>query len=239
MKTTTDLFDMTLDELIHQYLIEEYKFFKYVDADGNAINIHFLFDRHSNYLDKYLGFYKELPNLTEVIVHAVDGIFQLNNQGITYFIRHNHQEVFTDKEGNQRGIPRLVSKQVRDNVLKRINDVREAKTFDDILSIVLNCRIKGFGELAVYDTAIRIGSFLNIEPSKVYIHAGARKGVVVLESKGYLLQGSSSKAFLAQCDLPIPMQKLKAAETEHFLCSMKDEMKYLESAPDNLLINGK
>jgi hypothetical protein len=95
---------MTLEELIAQYKTEEYKFWKFWDSDGKEIKTYFFFETHADYLDKYLGFYKSLPNLTDVIVHASDGIFKLTNQGIEYFIRHNHQEVFLDKEGNQRGI---------------------------------------------------------------------------------------------------------------------------------------
>lgn len=227
---------MTLEELIQKYLNEEYEFFKFADKDGKEIVTCFLFDNHADYLDKYLRFYKQLPELTEVIVNAADGIFKLTNQGISYFIRHNHQEVFTDKAGNVRGVSYEISRQVRNNLIKRFNDILKARDFDTIINIVLECKVKGFGELAIYDTALRIGSFLNIEPKRVYLHAGARQGAVLLESKGYISQGSSSKKFLEIYDMPVPMQKLKAIESEHFLCSMKDSMGHLENAPKNLLI---
>ena len=163
---------MTLEELVKQYKTEDYKFWKYRDKDGKDITTHFFFETHSEYLDRYLGFYKELPNLTEVIVHAADGIFKITNQGIEYFIRHNHQEVFLDKDGNQRGIPYEVSKQVRDNLIKRTNDILKARTFDELFNIVTECKVKGFGELSIYDTAMRIGTHMNIEPDKVYLHCG-------------------------------------------------------------------
>lgn len=223
---------MTLEELIRQYKSEEYKFWKYRDKDGKDITTHFFFETHSDYLDKYLGFYKDLPNLTEVIVHAADGIFKLTNQGIEYFIRHNHQEVFLDKEGNQRGIPYEVSKQVRNNLIRRTNDILKAKTFDEIFNIVAECKVKGFGELSIYDTAMRISSHMNIEPDKVYLHAGARKGMEVLENKGYVEPGSAQKKYIETKDMPKPMQQLKAAETEHLLCSMKDYMNNLEPVAD-------
>jgi hypothetical protein len=225
---------MTLDELIQSYLIEEYDFYKYRDKDGNEIAIRFLFDTHADYLDKYLAFYKELPNLTEVIIHATDGIFKLTKQGVAYFIRHNHQEVFPDKEGNLRGVPLEISKQVRNKLVTRFNDILAARNFDEIINIIQQCKVKGFGELAIYDTAMRIGSFLNIEPDKVYLHAGARKGIEVLESKGYLQEGNSSKKFLSLNDLPTSLAELRAAETEHFLCSMKDKMILLDSVPKEL-----
>lgn len=219
---------MTLEELISQYKSEEYKFFKYQDKDGKDITTHFFFETHSDYLDRYLSFYKDLPNLTEVIVHASDGIFKLTNNGIEYFIRHNHQEVFLDKEGKQRGVSYEISKQVRDNLIRRMNDVLKAKTFDELFAIVLECKVKGFGELSIYDTTMRIASHMNIEPDKVYLHAGARKGMEILENKGYVEEGSAKKSFVELKDMPKAMQTLKAAETEHMLCSMKEHIQNLD-----------
>lgn len=221
---------MTLEELIQQYRAEEYKFWKYRDKDGKNITTHFFFETHSDYLDKYLGFYKDLPNLTEVIVHAADGIFKISNTGIEYFIRHNHQEVFLDKEGNQRGVPFEISKQVRDNLIKRINEILKSRTFDELYGIVTECKVRGFGELSIYDTAMRIAAHMNIEPDKVYLHAGARKGLEILENKGYVALGSAKKKYIEIENMPKQIQQLKATETEHLLCSMKDSMSFLDNA---------
>ncbi|MBK8848920.1 MAG: hypothetical protein IPN73_02055 [Saprospiraceae bacterium] len=218
---------MTLEQLIQQYKTEEYKFWKYHDKDGKNISTHFFFETHSDYLDKYLGFYKDLPNLTEVIVYAAEGIFKITNQGIDYFIRHNHQEVFLDKKGNLRGVPYEVSKQVRNNIIMKINNVLQARSFDEIYSIVESCKVKGFGELSIYDTSMRIASKLNIEPDKVYLHAGARKGMEILEAKGYVPEGTSKKKYVDKKDLPLIMQALKAADIEHLCCSMKKELEEL------------
>jgi hypothetical protein len=49
--------------------------------------------------------------------------------------------------------------------------------------------IKGFGELAVYDCSLRVGSYLNLLPDKIYLHAGTRKGAEALKmnvSSGFL-----------------------------------------------------
>ena len=40
--------------------------------------------------------------------------------------------------------------------------------------------IPGIGELYVYDTSFRIGAKLNLFPTKVYLHAGTRRGVRAL-----------------------------------------------------------
>lgn len=219
---------MTLEELINDYKTENYKFWKYRDKDGKNISTYFFFETHTEYLDKYLSFYKELPNLTEVIVYASDGIFMLTNNGIEYFIRHNHQEVFFDNKGNQRGVPFEISKKVRDNLIKRINEILKLNTFDEVFQIVSECKVKGFGELSIYDTTIRIASYLNLEPDKIYLHAGARRGLEILEEKGYFEHGSSKKIYIEIKELPKQMQQLKATETEHLLCSMKEKITNLE-----------
>lgn len=115
-----------------------------------------------------------------------------------------------------------------------MNDILKAITFDEICKIVTDCKVKGFGELSIYDTSMRIASHLNIEPDKIYLHAGARKGMEVLEEKGYVKQGSSKKKHIEIKDMPKPMQQLKAAETEHLLCSMKATMIELEPSKWNL-----
>jgi hypothetical protein len=221
---------MTLEDLIKYYESKNYKIWKPNDKDGKPIKTYFIFEKHSDYLEKYLGFYKKLPNLTEVIVHASDGIFKLTNNGIEYFIRHNHQELFFDQTGAQRGVPYEVTKKVRNNLIIRINDLLKARTFDEIVKIVSECKERGFGELSIYDTALRIGSYLNIEPDKVYLHAGARQGAAILEQKGYLLPGSNQRSWLKVEEIPKAMQVLKPKETEHFLCAMKFAMSNLDAA---------
>lgn len=57
------------------------------------------------------------------------------------------------------------------------NDLRAARSFDDIMVIANDARVHGIGDLAIYDTAVRVGSFLNIWPQRVYLHADARAGV--------------------------------------------------------------
>lgn len=211
-----------LENIIAQYLQEEYKFFKYVDSKGREIKVKFAFENHRDYLDKYLSFYSQLPNLTEVIVFACDGIFKLTNNGVEYFIKHPHQEVFTDREGNQRGIKAEVLKEMKTRILKRISDLVKAESFDELLSIIESEKVKGFGELAIYDTAMRIASFMQLEPDKVYLHAGTRQGIKKLEDRGLVPAGSSKEKAVPVDHLPEPLQKLRAAEAEHLFCWAKD-----------------
>ena len=221
---------MTLDDLINSYKNEEFEFFKYNNSDGESINTVFVFESQKNYLDKYLSYYKDLPNLTEVIVFATDGTFKITKNGLEFYIRHSHQDVFTDKEGNTRGVSKEISKLVRNNLITRFNDIMTATTFDQILQIVTECKVKGFGELSIYDTSIRIAKFKDIEPDKVYLHAGARKGFEVLEEKGYIPEGASKKKFLTKDELPKEFQEnLKCYEAENIACLYKDKFYGLQS----------
>ena len=111
----------------------------------------------------------------------------------------------------------------------RDNDIMTATTFDQILQIVTECKVKGFGELSIYDTSIRIAKFKDIEPDKVYLHAGARKGFEVLEEKGYIPVGASKKKFLTKSELPKEFQEsLKCHEAENVACLYKDEFNGLQ-----------
>ncbi len=219
---------MRLEDLIKLYKTEEYEFYKYTDKDGEKINTNFIFETHKDYLDKYLSFYKTIPDLTQVVVYAVDGIFKLTNQGIEFFIRHNHQEVFEDRNGNIRGVSYELTKIVRNNLLKRINDIMAVTDFNQLHKIVTECKVKGFGPLAIYDTTQRIASKMNIEPDKIYIMAGAKKGIELLEEKGYIAKGLSKNKTIEMKDLPIELQVLSPSEAHHFSCSKKKEIESLE-----------
>jgi hypothetical protein len=207
-----------LEILIAKYLQEDYSFFKYRDSDGRDLKVAFVFENHRDYLAKYLSFYSQLPNMTEVVVFACDGIFKLTQNGLEYFIKHPHQEVFTDKQGNERGIKPDVLKEMKTRILKRIGDLVKAKTFDELMSIIESEKVRGFGELAIYDTTMRISSFLKLEPDKVYLHAGTREGMKKLEERGLVPAGSAKRKAVPVDHLPEPLKRLRPAETEHLLC---------------------
>lgn len=213
-----------LEKLIDKYLHENYSFFKYKDSEGRNLGVAFIFENHRDYLTKYLSFYSQLPNMTEVIVFACDGIFKLTQDGLEYFIKHPHQEVFMDREGHERGIKPDILKEMKTRILKRMGDLVQAKTFDELMFIIESEKVRGFGELAIYDTTIRIASFLKLEPDKVYLHAGTREGMKMLEEQGLVPIGSSKKKAVPVQHLPEPLKRLRPAETEHLLCWGKNEL---------------
>jgi hypothetical protein len=82
---------------------------------------------------------------------------------------------------------------------------REISSIDDI------------GPLTVYDMATRIGAHLHLEPEKVYLHSGTKKGA------GALGLGARRKT-LELAELPVEFARLTASESEDCLCLYKDDL---------------
>ena len=72
-------------------------------------------------------------------------------------------------------------------------------------------KIKGIGELTVYDIAVRIGAFLRLEPEVVHLHAGTRAGALAL--------GLGKGATVLRIDeLPAPFRRLRPCEINFHCC---------------------
>lgn len=219
---------MTLAEIIAEYQLETYKIFKDKDVEGRVINQYFIFDNHQDYLEKYLGTFANLDNLTEVIIYSVNGFFKLTNKGLSFFIQHGHQYQWTDHNGNLRGIASEILNQVRDNLLMNIDVLKAVKDFAELIKVVNDSRVRFFGETAIYDTSLRIGSYLKIEPEQVYLHTGSKKGAEELEIKGYLPSGSSNQKSLPMAVMPDELKPFKPAYLEHFFCVAKERLAKME-----------
>lgn len=162
------------------------------------------------HLDNHLAFYRDLPTLEGSIETAA--MARLRNGK-----RHSHQ----------RRIPRAVLENVKNNLLQRQDELERAANFDDIYRIVKECRVSGFGELAIYDTALRIGVRLGKLPNSVYLHAGTRKGLKALGL-------DAGRKSIELAELPRPLRELPASAVEDFLCIYKDEIARLDNAADSL-----
>ena len=77
--------------------------------------------------------------------------------------------------------------------------------------------IPGAGELYVYDTSFRIGVYLGLYPTKVYLHRGTRVGAIAL---GY----DGKQKALDKSVLRGDFVMLEAFEIEDILCIFKDEI---------------
>jgi len=88
----------------------------------------------------------------------------------------------------------------------------------DALHQFINSAIRDIpkiGELVVYDVAHRVGAQREIEPSRVYLHAGTRVG-----ARAFRLRGKS----IAVDELPPEFQRLSPAECEDCLCIYHAEL---------------
>lgn len=191
--------------------------------NGERIERRFRFASAKSYLDDYLSFYKTLPNLEEVVRHSCSGVFEFAYQGATYRIRHPHQQHYKTMKGEERGIEVSKLNDMSTKLLKSITVISQTETFDDLYDIVRKEKISGFGALAIYDTSVRIGSYLNICPNHVYLHAGAQQGMSNLENKALVASGVSEKAKVPVAELPDTLKKLHPIQIENFLCLYKSE----------------
>ncbi len=85
---------------------------------------------------------------------------------------------------------------VADCLVSRERTIAECRDFHSLLRLVEGCRVPGFGPVAVYDTAQRIGIRLGLSPDRVYLHAGTRKGAknLGLDVSGTILRRKSCRS---------------------------------------------
>lgn len=121
------------------------------------------------------------------------------------------------KHVHQRRLKNQVMQSVKNRLLSMSDELKLCSKFNEIINIVKKASQKGFGELAIYDTALRIGSFLNIYPGEVYLHAGTLKGARAIGLN------SHSKA-ISLNNIPANLKSLKAYEIEDFLCIYKNQL---------------
>ena len=117
---------------------------------------------------------------------------------------------------HQRRIPERVLGESYEKLLSRMSELQACSSFEELHEVIERTigPTHGIGPLTVYDTALRIGSFLRLEPSKVFLHAGTRIGA------HYLGLNISGK-FLEVSDLPPEFRILKPREIEDVLCIYK------------------
>jgi hypothetical protein len=136
------------------------------------------------------------------------------------------------KHPHQWRLPASVLQATSAKLLARINEISQAATFDALLKIIASCAVPGFGKVAIYDTAYRLGMRLSLHPTVVYLHAGTLEGAQALNQNFARNRLDLSRGVLQMSELPLPLQQLSSAEVEDFLCVYK---RYLQdgSAPSD------
>jgi hypothetical protein len=167
---------------------------------------------YKQYGDKEMSeraeFIKNSSSLRDAIISAT---LALDSK----YIRHPHQW----------RISVTVLGEAKDALLKVEVDLLTCKNFDEIFNLIKKTikKICGIGELAVYDTALRIGNYTDLLPKEIYLHAGARKGAKALKIK---IKNSRTRIE----DMPIEFRGLRAEQIENCLCIYKEDLERIRSA---------
>lgn len=171
----------------------------------------------ATYIEKYrievkkdLHFYAQKTSFQEVVSLAAAA------KGRWHGI-HGHQ----NKYGVALKLPMFAQ-----NLLKVLPELEKLTNFKELYDAVEARKIKGVGQLTIYDTALRIGANLKIEPKNVYLHCGTKEGAKNLAKNFEIaLRG---KRFISVDELPPAFRKLKPLEIEDCLCIYKDDLKTIK-----------
>lgn len=158
----------------------------------------------TKYPDRHIDFCVQQKNLNDAINVAARAIDDQNKI-------HSHQRR-----------PGKIKLNIFAEQLKlKENEISKTKSFDELLSTIEKVKCFGIAKLAKYDTATRIGAYLNIFPDKIYLHTGTKVGAK------NLLGNIDEKKYLLLKDLPKEFLKhdLTASEFEDILCIFKDNFK--------------
>jgi len=126
---------------------------------------------------------------------------------------------------HQRRIKGAVLEDSYKALLEKIDDIESCSSFDELIDLIaVTIRpIHGIGELAVYDTALRIGAYLDLFPDKVYLHAGTRTGARNLGL-------DIDRPCIPLSEFPREFQELSAEHIEDVLCIYKKRLWRLPQA---------
>ncbi len=122
------------------------------------------------------------------------------------------------RQSHQRRLSVAVLRSVSDRLIANLRPLAAAGDFERVLQIVDESAKSGFGALAIYDTALRVGSHLRLMPDRVYLHAGVKVG-----AKALGLDGRGGE--LVRQQLPPELDRLELHEVEDFLCIYKSEFR--------------
>ena len=156
------------------------------------------------YPDKHIDFCVQQKSLIDAIEVSANAIDEQNKI-----------------HGHQRRVGRIKLSEFADQLKLRYDAIKKVKSFDQLLSIIEQIKLDGIGELTFYDTATRIGAFLNLFPYRIYLHTGTRVGAT------NLIGNVRGRKFISLDELPKEFKRygLTASEFEDILCIFKDDFK--------------
>lgn len=156
-----------------------------------------------------LDFYGNLPDWATAIEEA----------GRFHFDASGKSRTFQDRTF-------IAKRQFAEDLQKNQTVIYNSANFEELYdNIEKSCKKKGIGEQTIYDTAMRLGAFLekqkggNFKPQKVFLHNGAMKGAKILFEKGLLTRPCNRMPLSAFAEL---FPQKEAWEVEEILCIYKD-----------------
>jgi hypothetical protein len=99
-------------------------------------------------------------------------------------------------------------------LMRRLDKLVECETFNQLYWMIDTLKTEGIGPMTVYDVAVRFGAKLELEPEKIYIHAGTKSGLLAL---GIETKDASIPMEL----LPYPLRSRLPDVVEDFLCTYR------------------
>jgi hypothetical protein len=128
------------------------------------------------------------------------------------------------KHSHQWRIPSTVLRRFARCLLNIEDQISHVASFLELWKLVRTegMSVKGIGELAIYDTAHRIGAYLGLEPEHIYLHAGTRAGARALSL-------NADGAYLDIERIPAAFRALKPYEIEDCLCIYKTDLAAIRS----------
>ena len=125
-----------------------------------------------------------------------------------------------NKHSHQRRLPREAS--AKASRALRARNLTACRSFAELHATVERAirAIDKVGELMVYDTALRLGALLKLEPEFIYLHAGTQDGAAALGIH-------RSRETVAREELPPTFRALRSCETEDCLWVYKSQLKEL------------
>ena len=175
--------------------------------------------RFKGRFDSYLNYYKEIP-FDNAIHDASYGYYSLDGKSPSIWF---HQETFIKHNGTG-PLEKLAEK------LKSLKS--KIKTLKDFHSLFVFIRevatnIEGIGPLSVYDTALRLGSHLKLNPDKIYIHSGTKTGYKALIDERCNVEFVERNSFR-----PVPyLNEFDSKYLEDILCIYKKTFKKMKTTP--------
>jgi hypothetical protein len=154
--------------------------------------------------DSVIAYCKKAPDVKTAIIRAA-----MARDEFGY--KHSHQRRFVKDE-------KLVI--LKERLLKSESEIKKVNNFDELFEIIVRTSVFNSKEaLTFYDTALRLGFYLNIYPERIYLHAGTRKGAEKIEEK-------IENHFIMKKYLPEPFKScdLTEYELEDLFCVYENEL---------------